>query len=772
MSCSVSQHGAATESKVRRFFAHSDPFDSSRLPGEPGAAWRLLGDHLGGTAELARRLAKEASQDKTFARSCWWAGLLHDLGKYSDEFQAMLLDAASGRPKRRAPHAVHGAIVAYHRGAQDVALAILGHHTGLGAPRELRGLEFSEAARLCHQRARSEEELGSLLDGEIPKATLRKGDDLRIRMLFSCLIDADRLDAAAHGSPSQIGAALEAERLLARLLDYISLRAAHVPEGVVKMARREVLESCLNAASWPERLLTLTVPTGGGKTLAAMAFALKRAALNPGAIRRVVVVEPYLSIIEQNAAVYAQALGVENILEHHSGELLRLECPKGASRLASEGDELPQAGRERDLRLAVENWDAPVVVTTSVRFFETIFSNHPTDLRRLHNLAGAVVVLDEVQAIQPHLIRPILSVIKELADVWGTTFVFCTATQPAFERPEEAPAQDPRYPPSTLKEIIPAPRKLFARLDRVQICWPELRPQGSLETTTWAEVADRMKRERRALCIVNLKQHAAELFEELQRTGVGGLFHLSTRMCPAHRLDVLTTITKTLTDPRADCLVVSTQLVEAGVDLDFPVVFRALAPLDSIMQAAGRCDREGRLSSIAGKPAGRCVVFLPEGHGTPPGTYTMGAQITENILRTGIPEHSDPATITRYFQALYSDQDLDEDDIEALRARLDFPEVARRFAFIDDRTQAVIVPYGEGKSLIDRIRRASEITRVLLRSIQRYQVGLYPHEFAIAKASGVLYEVVAGSGIWCVSEASYCERRGLVMEAVPESFLV
>jgi CRISPR-associated endonuclease/helicase Cas3 len=494
-----------------------------------GLRWQPLREHLLLVGRQAARYARLAApNDPEFIRAARRAGLLHDLGKYGDEFQERLREKAAGRPARKAPHAVFGA-GALGDESWDQALAVLGHHTGLHAVSEFKDKvrdEHSTSARALLERARGDVAPGPRrkcvhIIGHLGPAApgARKADilklELRQRMLFSCLVDADRSDSAHFVGENPPAPALEAASLLPRLLTFIAGKAANCPPGAVKECRAEVLKACLEVAGRPERLFTLPVPTGGGKTLSAMAFALRRAELRPGEVRRVIVVEPYLSIIEQNGAEYRKALGEGAVLEHHSGDFAGLSTiPREQSRTASpedaksvaftenEGDAYRPDEEDEDANLgnlsplpnlARENWDAPVIVTTSVRFFETIFSNRPADLRRLHNIARSVVILDEVQTLPPHLLAPLLSVMEGLSQDWGVHFVFATATQPAFERHAAAADDDRRWPPGTLTPIIPdaLQERLVRDLKRVaEPAWPRRGETWSLERQAEAVLAE------------------------------------------------------------------------------------------------------------------------------------------------------------------------------------------------------------------------------------------------------------------------------------------
>jgi len=650
-----------------------------------------------------------------------------------------------------------------------MALAIAGHHAGLP---DLVGGEASLQARIekhkmeaqgLEARAKQDSELlRRLIEEPLPLYGHIDTNhfDLYTRMLFSCLIDADRLDSAGR---LLLQAPLNPRDRLDSLLSELDGLAAKMPEGAVKSARQQVLRDCLAAGTLQEPLLSLSVPTGGGKTLAGVAFALNRAALNPDTYRRIIVVIPYLSIIEQTAEVYGRVFGRDAILEHHSGAQDRLVPKDGMHFIPATSDEQAATSVARSCRSETENWDAPLIVTTSVRFFESLFSNRPSDLRRVHNIARSIVILDEVQTLPRRLLAPLLAVIRELSDNWGCAFVFSTATQPAFQRGIESP-QDARLAPGSVKEIIQEPEALRSSLKRVQIEWQIETPIG------WSEVARQMLSQSQALCIVNLRDHASLVFDEaiqqVRERGLdpAGLFHLSTRMCAAHRLHVLAQVKERLLRC-LPCWVVSTQLVEAGVDVDFPLVLRALGPLDSIFQAAGRADREGRLTAALGQPGGQVVVFLPEDARVPPNEYKLATELTATLakeaLRSGSSLQVDSAVaIQSFFERYYGEgADLGE-ELQKMRMTAKFATLADNFEMINSRTRDVFVSYGEETlHWLDELRTVGRLTGELRQKLQRSVVGLQPYE--VEKARGVLYELRPGSEVWLAVEGAYSMTKGL-----------
>lgn len=474
---------------------------------------------------------------------------------------------------------------------------------------------------------------------------------------------------------------------------------------------------------------SLTVPTGGGKTLTSLSFALAHARANR--MRRVIYAIPYLSIIEQTADTFRKAVG-EGVLEHHSN-------------LDSDGQE------DRD-RLAAENWDAPVVVTTTVQLFESLFSSRRGRCRKLHNIAESVIVLDEAQLLPPAFLEPILSVLRVLVDGYGVSVVLCTATQPALA---SGPRSDRTFRGlDDVRELVRDPEGLATRLDRVEVEWP----QDSSRRTQWEEVAAWLAAERQALCVVNTRSDAAAM-----SALVPGSIHLSAGMCAEHRAQKLAEIKKLLA-AGSEIHVVSTQLIEAGVDIDFPVVFRALTGLDSIAQSAGRCNREGHLAR------GRVVVFVPPKQ-SPVGHLRQGEGATRSLLAATDDDASllRPDGFRRYFERLYGDlPSLDQEGILALLLQdarsihIDFRSASEKFRMIDNEgTTTVLVPYGRGARLIAELERFGP-DRVRLRRLQRYSVTLHAREFGRLRAVEGVEDI--GPELFAVKPGFYDDELGVVVD--------
>lgn len=679
------------------------------------------------------RIAAEFAGGSRFRAETGLAGFLHDLGKYGDLFQARLRGKESGLD-----HWSAGARVALENRAAAAAVVIEGHHIGLQSlSREalgrlpapcVSGLRLTGEVLILKERlledgitipSLEQTLLGPNLQATIPSM-------LDIRLMFSALVDADYLDTEAHfegdaggkhyrspGPRLQAAAALDA---VIRHIEATRSNSSASPE--VRAVRDALLNACLSEADREPGLFTLTAPTGSGKTLAMLAFALRHA-VRCG-LERVIMVIPYLTITEQTARVYrdilAPVFGEEFVLEHHSlagmGEEIFRQDGEDAAGMAGHA--------ERRRRLLAENWDAPIIVTTSVQMLESLFSNRPAACRKLHRLQRAVILFDEAQTLPAHLAVPTLAALSHLSVACRTSVVFATATQPAFAHLDEAvkKTQSPGWQPG---EIVPDPAALFAPMKRVEVVW-----SSPDEPITWDAVAGQMAESRQALCIVNLKRHAQALWEKLNDPAV---LHLSTNLCAAHRQNVLATVRKGLAADEAVRLV-ATQCVEAGVDVDFPVVLRAWGPLDAIIQAAGRCNREGRQASF-----GKLKVFQPEDAGYPPGGYQQATQVAQMLFRRHGPEGmriDHPEFITAYYHELYdvagTANARESDAILAAIEAGDFPEVARIYRIIKQDAINVVVPYAPQQSLFDELRAAAEdrgLTAGWIRSARPLAVSLY-----------------------------------------------
>ncbi len=677
-----------------------------------------LTTHLMDVAKLAAEFAAKFGGSEL----AYWAGLWHDLGKFHPAFQGYL-----GNPvtPRGPDHKGAGAVLA-SKCAEPLAFLIAGHHGGL-QDREtlkswLREKGNNSATREALAIARAEIPSVEPASNLSLPAWLSSQTEIEffLRMLFSALTDADFLDTERHFVPETSARRVNAQTLadLWRRLEKSQAALTGKQTDCVNLIRHEVYQACLGAALLPSGFFRLTVPTGGGKTRSSLAFALLHC-LHHG-MERVIVGIPYTSIIEQTAAVYREALGEAAVLEHHSG--------------VTQDDPDNPTPEETRWRLASENWDAPVVVTTTVQLFESLFASKTTRCRKLHNLAKSVLILDEVQVLPAHLLEPVLDVLRQLVAHYGVSVVLCTATQPALQ---ENPYL--RGLPN-VREIAPDPARLFAELKRVRYEWPK---DGV--RVTWQQVADEMRKEKQALAVVNTKADALALLDALDSREA---LHLSTLMCGAHRRDALNEIGTRLKDG-APCHLVSTQVVEAGVDLDFPLVLRALGPLDRIVQAAGRCNREGKLRGL-----GRVVVFEPEQARLPTGAYRTGTALAAMRLLAPGFDFDDPQAYETYFHLLYQSVELDAKNIQELRRHLSYAEVSRQFRMIDDDTLPVVVrpPGALHRARVDEVmaelRREEAGSRWLFRALQPYLVNVRARLVPAYQKQGLLRQVPPNLWEW------------------------
>jgi len=715
-----------------KFYAHT---------GTPN--WQPLTAHL---REVARR-ARIHGAPLGLAEEAELTGLLHDLGKYAQRFQQRL---KSPTTVTGVNHWAAGAYVASNMKHMAAAYVIDGHHTGIPARTDTTNGQSLQQTLLKFEDARERKELTScpestddlvallMADGitlPTPKATRCPdafANAMRTRMLFSCLVDADFLDTEQHFdssvSPLRTVPDLQPERALDLLMARLSSFNA---DGKVNQTRSRLVADCVTASQMPQGLFTLTAPTGSGKTLASLAFALRHiahhnaplASDDPQRFRRIIVVIPFTSIIEQTARVFRElfmdAFGDDYVLEHHSSV-----APEENNKQYN-FDAVSVSIRRA--RLAAENWSSPLVVTTNVQFFHSLFAHKPSACRKLHNLGRAVVLFDEVQTLPPRLVPSLLSGVQCLVRDYGVTAVFMTATQPAF-----ASAQPALPYPWNPVEISSHPEAMADALRRTHIELPE-----KDATLAWQALAIQMTGQSQGLCVVNTTADARSLFAHLPAEG---RFHLSARLCPAHRQKKLKKIRELLAAGEL-CRLVSTQLIEAGVDVDFPVAWRALGPLDSIIQTAGRCNREGRHEQPC-----PVTIFRPAEGGHLPKGYEQVMQITETFLhgRDASTLHS-PAIYAEYFARLYTITGKDKaeaDEVFQLSAAFDFPGAAKACRLIEDNTRAVLVQWENGAELYEKLKIQRHLTATECRSAQRYSVNLSMGEFQKALAQGWIYQPV------------------------------
>lgn len=743
-----------------------------------------LKHHLFGTAIKACTFAQIFHAGEL----AYAAGLLHDLGKYKPQFQKRVRDqpikvthstaGALEIGKDSTWRAMFGSTRLHKHLATLVQYAIAFHHGGL----RNYGTK-DEDGSLCHRTTSAavdpeeqehlwedawrEIELPLLpipTDGPLFSNLLHRqsrevyGWKLSFlgRMLYSCLVDADTIDTRSFCNPISAQIAAESKpsirELYNRLESYLTTRFAAVEPTFINRSRKAILDTCTRRALLPPQMFSLSVPTGGGKTFASLAFALKHAVKYD--LRRVIYVIPLTSITEQNATQFRYALGREAVLEHHShfniGDL----------------DESMSEAESLRYKLSTENWDSPVIVTTTVQFFESLFANKRSKCRKLHNIANAVIILDEAQSLPRSYLEPCLRALEELVEGYGCSVVLCTATQPSWSKLGRQ-----------VEEIMdkPSPEELFQAFKRTT---EEIRgtPHAPVKDTTLAEW---LLREHQVLCIVNTRKHARKLLEYID-PHMDGLFHLSGRMTPAHRTKVLSEIHIRL-ENRKRCIVISTPLIEAGVDVDFPVVYRAIAGIDSIAQAAGRCNREGTLGT------GRLIVFHPEPHGLPSIGWLKetAVEAINCIDQYGAENMLSLACIAEYFERIHGIRDeeagpklRDRHGIVKLMTRtpprIPYQDIADRFKLIESDMEPVIVPWHHPVDRADSDNPLNEYVREridrlttapypasILRELQPFVVQVYPRERKALQTRQLIQTV---QGVNVLKDLSfYDQMTGLVI---------
>ncbi len=685
-----------------RCYAHS-------LLGRPLDEWQPLEEHLVQTGDLAESFAR------SFAPGWGWiAGLWHDAGKYRRAFQERIGVDPSVNITGTVDHSSVGAVIAKMHRAPIVGFAVAGHHGGLPDAEHLRQRLSNKEALLAEARRGG---LPRWIEEHpvpaVPEWLVASPDGLSVplwtRFVFSALVDADFLDTErfyAHGMERNLGSPPNLADLKAALDVYLARKLSSAETTTVNAMRARVLEACRSEAALDPGTYTLTVPTGGGKTLASLAFALDHAVKH--ALHRIIVVIPYTSIIEQTAAAYREALGHDAVLEHHTN--------------------VDPDRETQENRLASENWDAPVIVTTSVQFFESLFGNRPSRCRKLHRIAESVVVLDEVQTLPVKLLVPLKHALRELSSNYGTTTVLCTATQPVLV--------------AGAHEIVPDPALEFAVIaNRCDVLMPE-----SEEPVSWEALAVELRAYEQVLAIVHRRDDAQKLAE---LTGVD-CKHLSARMCAVHRSAVLAEVRRRLRDREA-CRLVATQLVEAGVDVDFPHVYRAFAGADSLAQAAGRCNREGNGS-------GHLHVFNAPTK-PPRGILRTAEEVARTMWKEGRLDLKQPSTFADFFARLYLLADQDSRSIMADEREWNFASVAAAFRMIDESGETVVAPYADWEQRVEDIRR-NGISRNRMRRLQRFMVNLYRQEIEVLVRAGALERIQ--DTFWAVTPGFriYSERWG------------
>lgn len=757
------------------------------------STWQRLDVHLLEVEEIAGRMA-EVFDAVSWAKV---AGLLHDFGKYSLPFQNRLVGST-----KKVDHATAGALALVEHwkknGTEKLAARLLsyviaGHHSGLP---DYGTSEADHNATLRKRLSRTDHiEDYSAAYGEIklpapptrfpikpsPAGIPGFQTSFFTRMLFSCLVDADSLNTESFTDPSRHLLRKREENEQRRIRElFEQLRQKFyanrqekfsAPRGDIDRWRTEIFEEVIQRAYGPRGMFSLTLPTGSGKTQVSLGFALEHLAQHE--MRRIIYVIPYTSIIEQNAQEFREILGAEHVLEHHSN-FQHESHQEGTSEFET---------TERQ-KLAEENWELPVVVTTNVQFFESLFAARRSPTRKLHNIVGSVIVLDEAQMMNGGFFKPCLYALDELVHNYGCSVVFCTATQPPAAK---------LLPHAMITETVADPQYRYNQFERVRVSFAGKMNWDSL-TQRIAEGGSQ------ALCIVNTRGHAREWYATLEekygKDHSDWLYHLSARMCPENRRDILAVVKERLKN-NLPCLLVSTQLIEAGVDIDFPAVYRELAGIDSIAQAAGRCNRNGRLTCNGKRCLGEVVVFETE-RALPAGWMSRTGAIARDLLQKyGKIGHSPLSieAVREYFAELFfygESEDRDQMDIEGVLPMLEerakfmefpFATVEDKFRLIDSQMMTLLVPYvsdkereqaelrgdypndpyyeGHARRLLKKLHEEPFAVRSTMRALQPYTVQVYPQEFVEFQRAGELKEIREGIFALERPHAWYDRKKGL-----------
>ena len=752
-----------------------------------GGEEQSLYDHVEGVALQIRRNLTEAGLKQLIPLG-ELLGRLHDAGKAQPAFQRYI----RGESAAKAPHSAAGALLATSllykfsvelglkklpRTSQLLAYAISGHHRGLYNYAELQNkLEEVDCKDRCKKTAEALTKLTAEIQSwakEHAEATETSLKELAkqvgateqaqalVRLLFSCLVDADFLDTEAFMDEERKGRRHEATCGYAPLESLRDRLTKHMEgfstEGKINEARRAFLNQCReHGRTCPKGYYSLFLPTGGGKTLSSMAWALETA-LNQKA-QRIIYVIPYTSIITQTAGIFREIFGEENVLEHHSD-------------ISFSGDEASQeAERYERTRLLAENWDAPIIVTTNVQFFESLFSHKVSRSRKVHSIANSVVVFDEVQMFPTEFLHPMLRLLEDLRRIYGTQLLFCSATLPPFDKDHTSSfkkVNDFHQLSDAIQPIVPEDPELFKVFDRVIYHLEE-------KEYTTKELAKELSQHDSALCIVNSRRDASQLYHALLEAGkeTQDVIHLSRNMCSAHLKERIAEVRQRL-KAKIPTIVISTQLIEAGVDIDLPIVYRAMSGLDSIVQAGGRCNREGK------RPApGEVYVFSLSDGGKAFGAIVQGQNATRFLLdndkehtRPRIPLELIKAYYDRYYASIesFDTKDITEslyDEDEAKRWRFDFQQASEDFQLIDNVDRDLFVPYGRGKELLEGLEKHTlYLNHRTLRELQQYHVSISKWRYEELEEARLLSEVVVeretGKSILVLAPQGYDEALGV-----------
>jgi CRISPR-associated endonuclease/helicase Cas3/CRISPR-associated endonuclease Cas3-HD len=699
---------------------------------------QTVDEHLKAVGKLSAMYSKEFGAEQMG----YLCGMLHDMGKYSIEFQNRLL-----RNARKVDHSTAGALEVEKLLGKlfkiMLGYIICGHHSGL---MDYGSDESGLIARLKKDIPEYDREFVGInvnaniskIKNEIPKVKIGNGGftiGFFIRMLYSCLVDADFLDTERFMQIENYnlrGVHEDFFNLIDKFNVYMEDKSKSAKSSKINSYRQQILNDCVNSAYQHTNLFSLTVPTGGGKTLSAMAFALNH--LKHNKLKRIICVIPYTSIIEQNAKQYKDVFGEESILEHHSNFDFNP---------SNENANDENYSTRQKLRYASENWDIPIIVTTNVQFFESLFANKSSRCRKLHNIANSVIIIDEAQMMPTNYLEPTLGAINELVNNYNTSVVLTTATKPEF--PQKLLTRKPI-------EIINNPEMLYKALKRVEVEY--------LEELSDSNLVSKINDLEQVLIIVNTRNHAQKLYEALPKDN---LFHLSAKMCAVHRSEILNKI-RTRLKNHEPCKVISTQLIECGVDISFPVVYRSITGIDSIAQASGRCNREGELDK------GKVYVFnSTEDYGKAVMYQSRTAECGRQVLKT----FEDPLSleaISRYFELLY---DVEKDRLDIKNIMDNFEEGAKDLAFyfektakdykLIDETESLIIPYNNAAFSIIETLKYSEYPNSLIRKLQPYTISIHEQQLKKLQQEGIVSLEADRFYVLACKDNYYDENTGLVL---------
>lgn len=681
----------------------------------------------------AARLTAEFANDFGWGDAGYVMGLLHDKGKEQNGFQRYIrkmsgYENVAGRVEKT-PHAFVGALLAAKTGPLGdlIGMPIAGHHAGLYDYMDYEGLKEKSIPEDINT---NDPEIVPVKIGGLPT---NKYIHHLIRLLFSSLVDADYLDTEKFMKPEQAAERRHADSLeilqgyLDDYLDGLSKRAQDTP---VNRIRKRVQQQCRETMSLPSGFYSLTVPTGGGKTLSSMVWAIGHALANGK--KRIIIAIPYTSIITQTAEILRGIFGANNVVEHHSAVNIKDE---------------DEPGNDYSLKLATENWDSPIIITTNVQLFESMYASHPSKCRKLHNLCNSVLILDEVQALPVGHLQPIVDALKAYQKYFGLSVLFTTASMPALRGKYRGVSSNVILNGiDKITEIIPDSFMLHDHLRRAEISF-------DAEPSAYDSIAERLLQHPRVLCVVNTRRDAHELFSRLPQDGI--TIHLSKMMCPAHIRQQISRLKEALKHPGDGIVrVVSTQLIEAGIDIDFPVVYRQEAGLDSILQAAGRCNREGHL------PIGQTYVFsLTKEHALPPGHLSRTADACKRLRITTEKDCFAPDLMRDYFIQLYgrtrSFDEGPEQETDLIRRLLSHPGAMsfatadQKFRLISDNSINVIVNWEKSPELISELKEKG-LSKALLSQLVQYSVAVRKTDFDQLLRGALVEEV--HEGVWYLSD--------------------